>query len=254
MNQTEGTSAIVDALRLGLEPKRVQRFTTEFTLCPETMTIQATGDGESPLLICLHPPRLTEFQFAQRMRELTRLEAHLAFPRGLHAHEVDLGGARTVGFAWCHYTGDNPAFRDSLATASVYVERILERLLEDLPVDRRAIYLLGAEGGALMAAVCGVSHSDAFAGVITIGGRILPEVLVDHLPEKRRIPFLCIHSRRGRNLATAETRKHIGDLRNMGFPVDFELLRGDAEPWHDEENLVLSWLSQKAGIPVSEAD
>ena len=78
MNQTEGTSAIVDALRLGLEPKRVQRFTTEFTLYPETMTIQATEDGESPLLICLHPPRLTEFQFAQRMRELTRLEAHLA--------------------------------------------------------------------------------------------------------------------------------------------------------------------------------
>jgi predicted esterase len=254
MNQPEGTSAIVDALRLGLDPKRVQRFATEFTLYPETMTVRAPEDQESPLLICLHPPRLTEFQFAQRMRELSRLSAHLAFPRGLHAHEVDLGGARTVGYAWCHYTGDNPAFRESLATASTYLQRILVRLLEDLPVDRRAIYLLGAEGGALTAAVCGVSQSDAVAGVITIGGRILPEVLADHLPEKRRIPFLCIHSRRGRNLATADTRKHIADLRDMGFPVDFELLRGDAEPWHDEENLVLSWLSQKAGVPVLEAD
>lgn len=254
MNQTDGASAIVDALRLGLDPKRVRRFTTEFTLRPETMTIRAPEDEESPLLICLHPPRLTEFQFAQRMRELIRLDAHLAFPRGLHAHEVDLGGARTVGYAWCHYTGDNPAFRQSLALACEYLRRILERLLEDLPVDRRAIYLLGAEGGALAAAVCGVSHSDAFAGVITIGGRILPEVLVDHLPEKRRIPFLCIHSRRGRNLATAETRKHIADMRDLGFPVDFELLRGDAEPWHDEENLVLSWLSQKAGVPVSGLD
>jgi predicted esterase len=253
MNRIEGTPVGVDALRLGLEPERVRRFTTELILHPETLTICAREDRpnhEAPLLICLHPPRLTEFQFAQRVRELSELDLHLAFPRGLHPYEVDLGGARTVGYAWCHYTGDNPAFRRSLAMASEHLDRILERLLEELPVDRRNVFLLGAGGSTIMATLHGVSRSDLFAGVVSIGGRILTEVLQDFLPETRRIPFLCISSRRERRQASADARRQVDDLRRMGVPVDLELLTSGGEPWQEEKDLVASWLSEKAGIPL----
>lgn len=250
MSRMDGGSAVVDALRLGLEPERVGRFVTPLTLHPETLTIRSAIKQESPLLICLHPPRLTEFQFAQRMRGLTALQAHLAFPCGLHAHEVDLGGARTVGYAWCHYTGDNPSFRESLSLAKDYVDQVTNRLIEDLPIDRRAIFLLGAEGATLFAAIHAVARSDIFAGVITISGMILPEVLTDCMPEKRRIPFLCIHRRGERMARPGEIGgRRIEDLRQMGFPVDCEILRGGFDPWEEEQTLILSWLSQKAGIP-----
>ncbi|MCK4304539.1 MAG: hypothetical protein KAY24_09900 [Candidatus Eisenbacteria sp.] len=254
MKHAEGTSAVVDALRLGLEPERVYRFTSQLTLHPETLTIRSGASQEAPLLICLHPPRLTEFQFAQRMRELMELDVHLAFPRGLHAHEVDLGGACSVGYAWCHYTGDNPSFRQSLSMASVHLEGIVNRLLEDLQVDRRSIYLLGSEGSSLFATIYAVAHSETFAGTVSLGGNLLPEVLADFLPEKRRIPFLCIHTRRGRHRITERDRKHVDDLRSMGFPVDFETLGSDGPPWENEAALIMSWLSQKAGIPLVQSD
>ncbi len=252
MDRTGELSAVVDAMRLGLEPNRVTRFKTQLSLYPETLTIRAESDEERPLLVCLHPPRLTEFQFAHRIRRLVCLDAGLAFPRGLHAQEVDLGGARTVGYAWCHYTGDNPPFRAGLAQASEYMDRVMERVLDELPVDRRAIYLLGGEGAALFASLHAVSRSETFAGVILVGGLLLPEVLADLAPETRRIPFLCIQRRRSRPQRAGESTRRIEDLRGLGFPVDLEMLTGDSEPWHEEEALVISWLSQKAGIEVHE--
>ncbi len=250
MDDSGRSSATVDALRLGLEPKQVQRFELTVELKPETLILQAEQGTEMPLIVCLHPPRFTEFQFAQKIRGLTDLHAHLAFPRGLHAHLVDLGGARTVGYDWCHYTGDNPSFRRSLETASEYVDRVMEQLFDRLPVDPRSIYILGAEGGALFASIYAVARSETFAGVMTIGGYLLPEVLADHMPEKRRIPFLCIHRHRGRTHRRDLSGPRVEELRRLGFPVDQEVLRGDFEAWQEEEAMILSWLHLKRGIGI----
>ena len=252
MDHPQGDASAFNALRLGLDPNRVQRLKIPVTLEPETLVIRRLAEEPSPLLICLHPARTTEFQFAQGLRGLICLQTHLAFPRGLHAHEVDLGGAQTVGYAWHHYTGDNPAFRESLAFAIDYLDRVLGQLLDELPVDRRAIYLLGAGDGASTAAIFAVARSEIFAGVLAIGGRIQPEVLSDFMPETRRIPFLWLRSRKERGTRAEQAKSACKELRRMGFPVDLELLQQDGEPWQEEEGALISWLSQKAGVAIEQ--
>ncbi len=252
MNRSGSSSTVVDALRLGLDPVRVGRFETEITQHPDTLVI-GTGQGENaPLLVCLHPPRLTEFQFAQKARGLTTLSAHLAFPRGLHAHLVDLGGARTVGYSWIHYTGNNPSFRKCVDEASDYLDRVMDQLLENLPVDRRSIYILGAEGAALFAGLHAVSRADQFAGVIALAGDIYPDLVAEFSSKSCTMPVLWIQGRRSRSVRNGQVRQQADELRNYGFSVDVELLEGDAAPWHEEESVIIDWVSQKAGIPAPE--
>jgi predicted esterase len=254
MDPTGPSMTIVDALRLGLSPNQVGRFTIPVTVQQEVFTIRAGVEGDCPMLLCLHPPRLTEFQFVQKVRDLCKLQAHLVFPRGLHAHLVDLGGARTVGFDWCHYTGDNPSFRHSLKMATEYVDRVLDEALARLPVDRRAIYLLGTEGGTLFAAIYGVARWEKFAGIITVGGHLLPEVIAENLPEEQRVPFLCLNRRRSRPTRFREepgpSMDRAEELRRHGIPVTHEILRGDLPPWQEEVAIIISWLTQKAGFKV----
>lgn len=250
MDPTSRTSD-VEALRIGLDPKLVRRFSTPMTLYPETLTIQnRASEGEAPLLICLHPPRLDEFQFAQRLRDLTQLPLHLAFPRGPHAHLVDLGGARTVGYDWCHYTGNNPSFHESLAIASAHFDAVVARILEELPVDRRHIYLLGAEGTSLFASLYGVAHAAVFAGIMTISGQTLPELIADQMTAGGHIPFLCITRRRSRGYRREENAARIPQLEALGFPVDHVTMRGDRSAWDEETEHIMTWLVEQADLPV----
>lgn len=258
MDPTVTSTAVVEALRMGLQPDQVQRITIPVTMQREILTIRAGVPGECPLLVCLHPPRLTEFQFAQKVRELCRLRAHTIFPRGLHAHLVDLGGARTVGYDWCHYTGDNPSFRESFRAASEYLDRVLETALERLPVDRREIHLMGTEGGTLFASAYGAAHAEMFASIITVGGQVLPELISELAPEQRRVPFLCLNRRRTHPSRFQEEAtsgpNRVEDLRRLGFPVTHEVLRGDLPSWEEEVGVILSWLTQQVGLEVCAED
>jgi predicted esterase len=251
MNGSEKSSAVLDAMRLGFSPARVMRFSTSLVLHPETLIIRAKSEDETkeqPLLICLHSPRMTEFQFAQKARGLTRLHAHFAYPQGMHPHEVDLGGARTVCYAWCHYTGDNPAFRESLDQAIAYLDKIVETLLDQLPTDRSAIYLLGSEGASLLASIYGAARSEIFAGVITLAGQLHSEILADFLPEKRRLPMLAIHNRREKFMRSGETARRLDEIRALGVPVDLQITSGNYDEWQEEESIILSWLAKTGNL------
>jgi hypothetical protein len=195
MNRSAAAATSVQALRLGIDATRVLRFALPVTVEPETLVLRAAVDGPAPLLLCLHPARMSEFQFALRLRDLAQAPIHVAFPRGLHAHEVDLGGAVTVGYAWCHYTGDNPAFRESLAGAMTYLDRVSAHLHERLAVRRDAVFVLGAEDASLPALVYAVGRSDEIAGAVAIGGRVLTEIVAERAAGPRSPRFLCIDDR-----------------------------------------------------------
>ena len=257
MDRSLAGSASVQALRLGLEPWRVLRFALPVTLEPETLVLRGPDPEPAPLLLCLHPGRLTELQFAQRLRDLTQASMHVAFPRGLHAHEVDLGGARGIGYTWCHYTGDNPAFRESLAGAITYLDRVKTHLLERLPVRPDAIFVLGAEDAALPATAYAAARCDRIAGAITVGGRILPDLIAELAARDRRLRFLHIDDRvrwlrRPPRLRTPAPGHDAEELRALGFTVDIEAIPADVEPWIDTASRVIAWLS-RALLPRARA-
>lgn len=257
MDRSLAGSASVQALRLGLEPWRVMRFSLPVTLEPETLVLRAAEPEPAPLLLCLHPGRLTELQFAQRLRDLTQSSLHIAFPRGLHAHEVDLGGARGIGYAWCHYTGDNPAFRESLAGAMTYLDRVKTQLLERLPVRADAVFVLGAEDAALPATAYAAARSDRLAGAITVGGRMLPDLIAELAGSQRSLRFLHIDDRvrwlrRPQRARLPATGHEVEALRALGFAVDVEAVPADVEPWIDTAGRITAWLS-RALLPRARA-
>ena len=130
----------------------------------------------------------------------------------------------------------------------------MEVALAELPVDRREIHLLGSEGGTLFASAYGVSRGEMFASIITVGGQILPDLIRELAPAQRRVPFLCLNRRRARTGRGREEASggpnRVEDLLALGFPVDHEVLRGDSPSWEEEVGIILSWLTQKAGLEV----
>ncbi len=249
MDATTRDSAVVDALRLGFNPQKVRRFSIPVEIHPETLLRIAETEGAAPLLLCLHPARQTEFQFAHRLRGLRPLKAHLAFPRALHAHEVDLGGARTVGYAWCHYTGNNPSFHASLDFSISYLDRVMNRIFEDVAVDRRSIYVIGAEEGAMMGLVYALRHPEMVAGLLAIDGYVPQELLSDSAATlAKTLPVLCLEPRtRKRMRRTGSPMASV--LEAAGFDVDRETIPPGEAP-EEEEAAVLSWLTRKAGVPI----
>jgi hypothetical protein len=255
MNRSPASAASVQALRLGLDASRVLRFALPVTIEPETLVLRCAEEGPAPLLLCLHPARMTELQFALRLRDLSQAPLHVAFPRGLHAHEVDLGGARGVGYSWCHYTGDNPVFRDSLACAMTYLDRVQAHLIERLPVRRDAVFVLGAEDAALTATAYAAARRDQTAGAITIGGQMLPDMIGELTEGDRRLRFLHIDDRvrwlrRPPRIRGPMSRHEAEELRQLGFPVDIEAIPSDVDPWIDTVGRVVAWIT-RALLPTA---
>lgn len=252
MDRSLADTAAVEALRLGIDPNRVSRFRTQLVLEPQTLVIRRPDPA--PLVVCLHPADLTEFQFAHALRGLACLNAHLAFPCALHAHEVDLGGAFTVGYAWYHYTGDNPACRASLALGCAHLERVLKQLRCDLPIERRAIFMLGAGDGALMAALFACRRPDQFAGVIAIGGQLRPELFVDGASEQpplaKELPILWLRPARDRH--ASKVSSVCDELRALRFRVELELVNSQSPKWDAEERSAIAWLAERSGIAILE--
>ncbi|MBP7669178.1 MAG: hypothetical protein KA123_01180 [Candidatus Eisenbacteria bacterium] len=241
----------VQAMRLGVSPADLLRLSIPVTLPAETLVLKSSS-APAPLVICLHPGRLCEFQCAQRLRDLVRLRAHIAFPRGLHPQEVDLGGARTVGYGWYHYTGDNPAFRSSIAAAAEYIERVLDRLFAELPVRREAVFLVGAEETSLLSVVLAMRRPSAIAGAVLFDGSLPSEVLADLAPEARTTEFLRVRRSMRWPVQRPPADRGADELRRLGYPVELHLLETSDTRWHEESELLIEWLAEKLGIQLEE--
>jgi len=250
MEETPAERIAVQALRLGVAARNLLRLQMPVTLQAETLVLKSAGSDPAPLILCLHPGRLCEFQCAQRLRDLVQLDAHIAFPRGLYPGEVDLGGARTVGYGWYQDTGDNPAFRRGLQAAADYLERVLGRLLEELPVREGAVYLVGVEESSLVAVVLAMRRPERIAGVVLIDGDLPATVLADWAPPVRRTRFLRIHRSMRRPPGAPPTDTAAEQLRALGYPVEVEMLRTRDTRWAEESGALLSWLSQRAGLTL----
>ncbi|MFH1143964.1 MAG: hypothetical protein V1774_05420 [Candidatus Eisenbacteria bacterium] len=253
MDASSGDRTAVQALRLGVPPQNLMRMSLPVTLEAETLILSRPDREAAPLIVCLHPARFCEFQIAQRLRDLIHLDAHIAFPRGLYPQDVDLGGARTVGYGWYHYTGDNPAFRRSLTTAVEYVERVMDRLLQGLPVRRDAVFIVGAEDSSLLAVTLAMRHPELICGGAVIDGDLPAELLADLAPPLRRTRFLCIRRRSRRHLEGDHEDPGVSGLRGLGYSVELGILENHDARWHEERDLLLSWFAAHLGLTLSDS-
>jgi predicted esterase len=249
MDSSSGDRTAVQALRLGLPAQDVIHLRIPVSVEAEILVLQAAA-GPAPLILCLHPGRLCEFQCAQRLRDLVHLGAHIAFPRGPHAQEVNLGGARTVGYGWYHYTGDNPAFRRSLEAAAEYLERVLARLLERLRVRREAIFVIGAEDTSLLAAVLALRQPELISAAILFDGVLPSEVLADCVAASGRPEFLRVRRSMRWPEGASPGDQGTEQLRPLGCRVDLEFLETRNTRWHVESELLLNWFAERLGLTI----
>jgi len=250
MEETPAKRKAVQALRLGIAESNVFHLEMPVTLQAETLVLKSAAGDPAPLIVCLHPGRLCEFQCAQRLRDLVQLDAHIAFPRGLYPGEVDLGGARTVGYGWYQDTGDNPAFRRGVVTAADYLDAVLDRLLREFAVREEAIYLIGVEESSLLAVVLVMRRPQLIKGAVLIDGDLPGALLADWAPEVRHTRFLRIHRSMRRPSNAPPTDRAAEQLRELGYPVEIEMLRTRDTRWQEESGALLSWLSQRAGLTL----
>lgn len=170
-----------------------------------------------PLVVALHGYGESGPRLQARLLPLVRTGAALLCPDGPFPVEMRTETPPRIGFAWYQYTGDAAQFAIALSEGGAFLDRLIDVVLESLPVDRRKIVLLGYSQGGYLAGAHALGSPDRFAGLVAIATRIKTELFsAEHLA-RVRFPVLAIHGAKDPQTAIERQRESIAQLRSNGI-------------------------------------
>lgn len=179
-------------------------------------------DEPLPLLVALHGFAESGSRFRERLDALLETGWALLCPDGPFPVEVRSESPPRIGYAWYQYTGDAARFAESLAESGAFVDRLIDEVVRDHPIDRRRIVLLGYSQGGYLAGAHALAHPDRFAGLVAIATRIKAELFSLEQLARVRFPVLAIHGENDPATPIERQRESIESLRGAG--VDASLL------------------------------
>lgn len=173
-----------------------------------------------PVVLALHGYSESGARLRERLLALETGRFAVIYPDGPFPLEVrEAGEPARVGHAWYQYTGDQDAFRNALAFARDYLERVLEKAAREHPLDRSKVALLGYSQGGYVAGSAALLQPSRFQALIAIATRIKLELVED--PEAaRELRVLVVHGRRDRAIAFERQMEMVKRLREAGVSVE----------------------------------
>jgi phospholipase/carboxylesterase len=169
-----------------------------------------------PLVIALHGAWGSAEDFAAHLGEPLAQKGFLfAAPQGQYATaQAEAGDIGHVWFRPGAGTIQNP---DPLSRklAEDYVERVLEEVARNYPVDRANVFLLGFSQGAFLAYSTGLKKPGLFRGVIPVGGWVNPGDY-PRTPGPKLPPFLICHSPEDADLPIKEADAGAAFVKELG--------------------------------------
>ena len=205
-------------------PRRILRPFTTQSACLLVPPERPEAETRPPLLVALHG----QGQDGERHRGWmgAAVPAHFAsaWPDGFHKHEVRQPDRPIrVGCAWYLFTGDQPAFIESLVEAERALWGLVEAAVEELGADPRRVYLCGFSQGAYLAHCAAVRAPERVAGWIAQSGRLKLEFLRPWLPAVSGKPVLVQHGRVDPHLPPRSAEDSAAALSEHGALVTLQL-------------------------------
>lgn len=163
-------------------------------------------DRPAPVVVVLHPYGGTPEGIAECFREATfEMGAILVAPRALHP----VGG----GYEW-----------GAEEDVSMLVDRALDRLEKERPIDRARIVLGGFSQGATRSLDLGMHHPERFCGIVSVGGEFM-SLAVDPESDLRKLPrFYLMVGANDRRASCNELARR--ELECAGITVKLEVFPG----------------------------
>lgn len=205
-----------------------------------------------PLVLALHGYSLDAEILLRRMRALTSGPYALLVPDGPYPMVVREAKPPRVGYSWYQFTGDQDEFLREMETTIAHLERLLEKVCSEHPVDRQRVALVGYSQGGYLAGYMGLLRPECYRAVVTISSRIKVEALAESLPRATDLPVLVIHGRGDGVVLLEPQQEAIAELRRHGVAVELELHDGGHGLRRGDDQIVDAFLRRVLLDPESE--
>ena len=205
-------------------PRRILRPFTTRSACLLVPPERPERGAPPPLLVALHGQGQDGERHRGWMGAAVPDHFASAWPDGFHRHEVRQPDRPIrVGCAWYLFTGDQPAFIESLVEAERALWGLVEAAVEELGADPRRVWLCGFSQGAYLAHCAAVRAPERVAGWIAQSGRLKLEFLGPWLPAVAGKPVLVQHGRVDPHLPPRSAEDSAAALTEHGAQVTLRL-------------------------------
>ncbi|MFQ5629453.1 MAG: alpha/beta hydrolase [bacterium] len=193
-------------------------------------------DEETSLLIALHGYGQNCDRFIRLFEPLHYKKILVVAPQAPHQFYVKLI-PKVVGFTWLtKYNRDR-----SIEEFGAYMQKLLGKLSETYPYNRKRVYFLGFSQGVSMAYRFAISGKQQIAGIIACGAD-LPLDVSEKLTSTSRFPVFLAHGLED-TIVPLEKAKHAQQtLRAAGFRVDHFFFPGGHEIPKDVVEKIGDWI------------
>ncbi|HEX6981520.1 MAG TPA: PHB depolymerase family esterase [Balneolaceae bacterium] len=205
-----------------------------------------TGEpGEKPLIVYLHGFNQTIEEFQERTEKLLGLKAYHLFvqaPYPVYSRRNRVKKVEEWGRAWYWYDGEQAQFVKSLELASQFVHDVMESVLQQISVNRIAIF--GYSMGGYLAGYFGLSRPEQLSELIVIGGRIKTEVFEEKSNNVEHLNVLALHGKKDESVKSSPQKESCEKLSQWNASVTFKELNAG----HDLDELYINeakrWLAE----------
>ncbi|MCW9707419.1 alpha/beta hydrolase [Fodinibius salsisoli] len=186
--------------------------------------LEVGNDGHKPLMVYLHGFSQNISIFQKQVSSLLSLEAYHLFVQAPYP-VYDRSREKKVddwGRAWYLYDGNQSQFVHSLERSSVFLQHILDTVLQQVTPSRTAV--VGYSMGGYLAGYFGLSRYQYLEDLVVIGSRIKTEVFEDPEGAYDHLNVLALHGSKDRSVKSAPQKKSCGMLSKWGANVTFREL------------------------------
>lgn len=172
-------------------------------------------------MVALHGQGMNAEEFSKILSPLRARTSILFVPEGVYPFEVRAAGHLRIGRAWYLYKGDDEGFVRSMKKAGRHLRALIDRVMEEYPVNPERVALLGFSQGGYFAGYFGIRHAALFRGLAVMGARVKHEVLGRELPRSKHLQVLLTHGRKDRAVPIRLAEQSRDVLLEAGIDVEF---------------------------------
>lgn len=194
-----------------------------------------------PMLVYLHGYNQTLDTFLNDLEGLQELEAYHLFVEGpwpviQHRHPKPVS---QWGRAWYLYDGEEQQFRESMEATSEFLQKVIDRHLRLVPVERLA--LIGYSMGGYLAGYFAMTRWKHVNELAMIGARFKTEWLSSEEERLSHMNILALHGENDKQVSANRQKKEIDKLQKLSVSATFKAVPATHEwnPHYVSE--LLSW-------------